>query len=49
MDFYEMLDRVLDLLCSRERVAYSALKHQFELETTPLQTSKTPFSLRILR
>ena len=32
MDFYEVLDQVLDLLRQRGRVAYRVLKLQFKLE-----------------
>jgi hypothetical protein len=32
MDFYELLDHVLELLRQRERVTYRALKRQFQLD-----------------
>jgi hypothetical protein len=32
MDFYAVLDQVLDLLRQRGRVTYNALKRQFELD-----------------
>jgi hypothetical protein len=32
MDFYEVLDDVLELLRSRGRVTYRALKAQFQLD-----------------
>ncbi len=32
MDFYEVLDQVIDLLKQRERVTYRALKRQFSID-----------------
>lgn len=32
MDFYTMLDQVIDLLRSRGRVSYRALKRQFDVD-----------------
>ena len=32
MDFYEVLDQVIDLLRGRGRVSYRALKRQFDLD-----------------
>ena len=36
MDFYTMLDQVVDLLRSRQRVTYRTLKRQFDLDDTAL-------------
>jgi hypothetical protein len=38
MDFYEVLDDVLELLRSRGRVTYRALKAQFQLDDEQLET-----------
>ena len=38
MDFYEVLDQVLDLLRQRGRVAYRVLKLQFKLDDEALET-----------
>src|SRR4029453_9465909 len=40
MDFYAVLDQVLDLLRQRERVTYNALKRQFDLDDACLQDLK---------
>jgi hypothetical protein len=40
MDFYEVLDQVLALLCSRGRVIYGALKRQFNLDDSFLDDVK---------
>ena len=40
MDFYEMLDQVITLLCSRGRVSYRALKRQFALDDDYLKDLK---------
>ena len=40
MDFYAMLDQVLDLLRQRRRVTYNALKRQFGLDDACLQDLK---------
>ena len=40
MDFYAVLDQVLDLLRQRGRVTYNALKRQFELDDACLQDLK---------
>lgn len=40
MDFFEVLDRVVDLLRSRGRVTYGALKLQFQLDDTPAWRSQ---------
>jgi class 3 adenylate cyclase len=40
MDFYEVLDQVLDLLRQRGRVAYRVLKLQFKLDDETLETLK---------
>ena len=37
MDFYAVLDQVLDLLRQRGRVTYNALKRPFELDDACLQ------------
>ena len=37
MDFYEVLDQVLDLLKQRGRVSYPALKVQFNLDDDHLE------------
>ncbi len=36
MDFYEVVDKVVDLLCRRGRVTYSSLKIQFQLDDAQL-------------
>ncbi|MCZ6873506.1 MAG: hypothetical protein O7G88_08240, partial [bacterium] len=40
MDFYEVLDQVVDLLWHRGRVTYNALKLQFELDDDQLTVLK---------
>src|SRR5258707_14789190 len=40
MDFYAVLDQVLDLLRQRGRVTYNALKRQFDLDEACLQDLK---------
>ena len=40
MDFYAILDRVLDLLRQRQRVTYRALKVQFHLDDEALEALK---------
>ena len=40
MDFYEVLDQVLDLLRRRGRVSYRALKLQFDLDDDALEALK---------
>jgi class 3 adenylate cyclase/pimeloyl-ACP methyl ester carboxylesterase len=40
MEFYEVLDRVVDLLKSRGRVSYRALKRQFSLDDAYLEDLK---------
>ncbi len=40
MDFYEVFDQVVDLLRSRGRVTYRALKLQFKLDDDSLETIK---------
>src|SRR5215831_14498751 len=40
MDFYAVLDRVIDLLRSRGRVTYGALKLQFGLDNEQLEVLK---------
>src|SRR5262249_35662526 len=40
MDFYAVLDRVIDLLRSRGRVTYGALKLQFGLDDEQLEVLK---------
>jgi hypothetical protein len=40
MDFYDVLDQVLDLLRQRGRVTYNALKRPFELDDACLQDLK---------
>ena len=40
MDFYAVLDQVLDLLRQRGRVTYNALKRQFGLDDAYLQDLK---------
>src|SRR4029453_3144824 len=40
MDFYAVLDQVLDLLRQRGRVTYNALKRQFGLDEACLQDLK---------
>jgi class 3 adenylate cyclase len=40
MDFYAVLDQVLDLLRQRDRVTYNALKRQFDLDDACLQDLK---------
>ena len=40
MDFYDVLDQVLDLLRHRGRVTYNALKRQFGLDDACLQDLK---------
>ena len=40
MDFYDVLDKVQDLLQQRGRVSYRALKVQFHLDDEPWRRSK---------
>src|SRR5262249_60712892 len=40
MDFYDVLDQVVDLLRRRSRVTYRALKLQFKLDDEALETLK---------
>jgi Adenylate and Guanylate cyclase catalytic domain len=40
MDFYALLDQVVDLLRSRQRVTYRMLKRQFDLDDTALEDLK---------
>jgi class 3 adenylate cyclase len=40
MDFYAMLDQIVDLLRSRQRIAYRTLKRQFDLEDAALEDLK---------
>ena len=40
MDFYEVLDQVVDLLRSRQRVTYRTLKRQVDLDDTALEDLK---------
>src|SRR5262245_61105802 len=40
MDFYAVLDQVLELLRQRGRVTYNALKRQFDLDDACLQDLK---------
>src|SRR5919197_1100449 len=40
MDFYTLLDQVIDLLRQRQRVTYRALKVQFHLEDEALEALK---------
>src|SRR5215475_15441634 len=40
MDFYEILDQVIDLLRSRGRMSYRALKRQFDLDDDYLNDLK---------
>src|SRR5262245_46287309 len=40
MDFYEILDQVIDLLRSRGRMSYRALKRQFDLDGDYLEDLK---------
>ena len=40
MDFYDVLDQVLDLLRQRGRVAYRVLKLQFKLDDETLEALK---------
>ena len=40
MDFYEVLDQVIELLRSRGRVTYRALKRQFDLDDDFLEDLK---------
>src|SRR5262249_60477813 len=40
MDFYEVLDQVVDLLRRRRRVTYRALKVQFQLDDETLEALK---------
>ena len=43
MDFYAMLDQVVDLLRRRGRVSYRALKRQFALDDELLADLKAEF------
>ena len=40
MDFYEVLDKVQELLAQRGRVSYRALKLQFQLDDETWRPSK---------
>src|SRR5215470_17497192 len=40
VDFYEMLDQVVDLLRSRQRVTYRTLRRQFNLDEAVLEDLK---------
>ena len=40
MDFYALLDQVVDLLQSRQRVTYRTLKRQFDLDDAALEDLK---------
>jgi class 3 adenylate cyclase/tetratricopeptide (TPR) repeat protein len=40
VDFYEILDQVVELLRSRQRVTYRTLKRQFDLDDTALEDLK---------
>jgi hypothetical protein len=40
MDFYTLLDQVVDLLRQRQRVTYRALKVQFHLDDEALEALK---------
>src|SRR4029453_17783310 len=40
MDFYAMLDQIVELLRSRQRVTYRTLKRQFDLDDTALEDPK---------
>ena len=40
MDFYTILDQVVDLLRQRQRVTYRALQRQFQLDDAALQDLK---------
>ncbi len=40
MDFYEVLDQIIDLLRSRGRVTYRAIKRQFDLDDEFLEDLK---------
>ena len=40
MDFYALLDQIVDLLRSRQRVTYRTLKRQFDLDDTVLEDLK---------
>src|SRR5262245_8445631 len=40
MDFYAVLDQVVDLLHSRQRVTYRTLKRQFNLDDAALEDLK---------
>lgn len=40
MDFYAVLDQVIDLLRQRQRVTYRALKVQFQLDDEALEALK---------
>jgi hypothetical protein len=44
MDFYAMLDQIVDLLRSRQRITYRTLKRQFDLDDAALGNS---FFLRL--
>ena len=43
MDFYTMLDPVVNLLRSRQRITYRALKRQFDLDDAALEDLKEDF------
>ena len=40
MDFYKTLDQVINLLQSRKRVAYRALKRQFDFDDDDIEALK---------
>jgi hypothetical protein len=40
MDFYTLLDQIVDLLRSRQRITYRTLKRQFDLDDTALEDLK---------
>ena len=40
MDFYEVLDQIIDLLRQRGRVSYQALKRQFDVDDAYLEDLK---------
>jgi hypothetical protein len=45
MDFYAILDQVVDLLRSRQRVTYRSLKRQFDLDDAVLDDLKEDLHL----
>ena len=46
VDFYAVLDRVVELLRSRHRVSYRALKEQFGLDDERLDADPHPVAVR---